>query len=426
MIKLAEHKSQTEHKTIQASSLPARVYLPLSQHLGKICSAEVAVGDMVLKGQRIAAANAGVYAPIHASLSGKVAAIKDWPHPLLGRCPAIVIESDLADKTIATQTPRPRNEIDTLTPGQIRAEVFAAGIVGLGGASFPTHIKLTPPKPIDSLIINGAECEPYLTSDDRLMVEKTKEIILGIQLIEKCLGAKHVYIAIETNKPQAIKIFKELLGNSGYKLYILKSQYPQGGEKQLIQSVLKRQVPEGKFPFDIGVVVQNVATSYAIYEALYLRKTLYERVITISGDCLKNPGNLLARLGTPIKDLIAQCGPLTKTPKQIIFGGPMMGIAQYSQDVPVIKNTNGILLLSEAQVKESQENTCIRCGRCVEYCPLGLMPCLMSMAGEKEKWDLAKSYGCLDCMECGLCNYVCPQKRNIVQTIKTSKIRIPK
>lgn len=426
MIKLAEHKSQTEHKAIQASTVPARIYLPLSQHIGKICSPEVAIGDTVLKGQRVAAANAGVYAPIHASLSGKVTAIKEWPHPLLGRCQAIVIESDLADKAIATQTPRQRAEIDALTPEQIKTEVFLAGIVGLGGASFPTHIKLTPPKPIDNLIINGAECEPYLTSDDRLMVEKTQEIIAGIRLIERCLGAKNVYIAIENNKPHAIKIFKRLLIDTGYTLHVLRSQYPQGGEKQLIQSVLKRQVPQGKFPFDIGVVVQNVATSYAIYEALYLRKPLYERVMTISGDCLQNPGNLLVRLGTPIKDLIAQCGPLIKRPQQIIFGGPMMGIAQYSQDVPVIKNTNGILLLSEAQVKESQENTCIRCGRCVESCPLGLMPCLMSMAGEKEKWGLAKSYGCLDCMECGLCNYVCPQKRNIVQTIKTSKIRIPK
>ncbi|MFA5118586.1 MAG: electron transport complex subunit RsxC [Candidatus Omnitrophota bacterium] len=426
MIKLSEHKSQTEHKTIRGSSLPARVYLPLSQHIGKICSPEVALGDTVLKGQRVAAANAGVYSPLHAPISGEVTAIKEWPHPLLGRCQAIVIESDLADKAVATQTPRLPDEIGALTPEQIRTAVFEAGIVGLGGASFPTHIKLTPPKPIDSLIINGAECEPYLTSDDRLMVEKTREIILGIRLVEKCLGAKNVYIAIENNKAHAIKIFKELLVDTGFKLHVLRSQYPQGGEKQLIQSVVKRQVPTGKFPFDIGVVVQNVATIYAIYEALYLRKPLYERVMTISGDCLQNPGNLLVRLGTPVKDLIAQCGPLIKPPQQIIFGGPMMGLAQYSQDVPVIKNTNGILLLSEAQVKESQENTCIRCGRCVEYCPLGLMPCLMSMAGEKEKWDLAKSYGCLECMECGLCNYVCPQKRNIVQTIKTSKIRIPK
>jgi electron transport complex protein RnfC len=426
MIKLSEHKSQTEHKAIRESSLPARVYLPLSQHIGKICSPEVALGDTVLKGQRVAAANTGVYAPIHAPISGKVTAVKEWPHPLLGRCQAIVIESDLADKATATQTPPLPDEIGALTPEQIRAAVFEAGIVGLGGASFPTHIKLTPPKPIYSLIINGAECEPYLTSDDRLMVEKAQEIILGIRLVEKCLGAKNIYIAIENNKAHAIKIFKELLAGTGFKLHVLRSQYPQGGEKQLIQSVVNRQVPPGKFPFDIGVVVQNVATIYAIYEALYLRKPLYERVMTISGDCLQNPGNLLVRLGTPVKDLIAQCGPLIKPPQQIIFGGPMMGLAQYSQDVPVIKNTNGILLLSEAQVKESQENTCIRCGRCVEYCPLGLMPCLMSMAGEKEKWDLAKSYGCLECMECGLCNYVCPQKRNIVQTIKTSKIRIPK
>ncbi|MFH0839421.1 MAG: RnfABCDGE type electron transport complex subunit C, partial [Candidatus Omnitrophota bacterium] len=202
--------------------------------------------------------------------------------------------------------------------------------------------------------------------------------------------------------------------------------YPQGGEKQLIKAVLKREVPSGKLPFDVGALVQNVATTYAVYEAVYLGKPLYERVVTVTGDCLEHPANLLTRIGTPIKELIEQCGPLKKEPKKIVFGGPMMGIAQYSLEVPVIKSTNGIILLSEGEIDAAKERLCIRCARCVEYCPLGLMPCMMSLASEKEKWDLAKAYGSLECMECGACNYVCPQKRNIVQAIKHAKTRIPK
>lgn len=425
MIKLKEHKHSTENKPIQAALLPKAVYIPLSQHLGKICSPEVKTGDTVLRGQKIASAQANVYAPIHASLSGKISAIREWPHPLLGRSTAIVIESDGLDRSLKSGV-RSVQEVEKLTPEQIRNIVFEAGIVGMGGAAFPTHIKLNPPAPVDSLIINGAECEPYLTADNRLMIERTREIIAGIGLIAKCIGAKNVYIAIEDNKPEAIKAFESGVRGTGYAVRVLKSEYPQGGEKQLIKAVLKREVPAGKLPFDAGVVVQNVATVFAIYEAVYLGKPLYERVVTVTGDCLENPANLLARVGTPIKDLISQCGPLNKEPQKIVFGGPMMGIAQYTADVPVIKNTNGIILLSENRIKEAEEGFCIRCSRCVEACPLGLMPCLISQACAKERWDLAKAYGCMECMECGLCNYACPRSRNIVQHIKYAKARIKK
>ncbi|MBU0710262.1 MAG: electron transport complex subunit RsxC [Candidatus Omnitrophica bacterium] len=436
MVRLEEHKHQTENRAIQKLPVYGRVYIPLSQHIGKICAPLVKAGDSVALGQKIAAADSHVYAPIHASVSGKVVAIDDCPHPVLGNCKAIIIDSD--ESLARTQNlpvpsaiegePKTPEEIEDLSAEQIRSIVLEAGVVGMGGASFPAHLKLNPPKPVDTLIINGAECEPYLTSDYRLMIEKTKEILLGVELIVKCLGVKKVIIAIEDNKPEAIKAFNLVVSRkssvvSKIQKKVLESFYPQGGEKQLIKNTLRREVPSGKLPFDVGVVVHNVATVYAIYEAVYLEKPLYERVVTVSGDCLGNPGNFLVRIGTPFKDLIAQCSPLKQGPEKVISGGPMMGVAQYSLDTPVVKSTNGIICLKESEVKPLVEALCVRCGRCVEYCPVGLMPCMIGMASEKEKWDLAKAYGCLDCMECGLCNYICPQRKDLLQSIKKAQLR---
>ncbi|MFH0762611.1 MAG: electron transport complex subunit RsxC [Candidatus Omnitrophota bacterium] len=423
MIKLQEYTTSTENRAIEKMPLPALVYIPLSQHIGKACASLVNPGDALLTGQKIGSAESHVFAPVHSSISGKVIAIREWPHPLLGKAEAVVIENDNLNKLAGPQVTRPQEEISRLSAGQIRQAVFEAGVAGMGGASFPAHIKLNPPEPVDTLLINGAECEPYLNSDNRLMIERAREILAGIALIAKCVGAKTIYIAVEENKPAALKAFQHQAPGAAYKLHILKSEYPQGGERQLIKNILKREVPAGKLPFDVGVLVHNVATVYAIYEAVYLGKPLYERVVTVSGDCLANPANLLVRIGTPIKELIARCGPLKKQPQKIICGGPMMGVAQYSQDTPVIKSTNGVILLSESAVKPIEDEFCIRCGRCVEYCPAGLMPCLITMAVEKEKWDLAKSYGCLECMECGLCSYVCPQERNMVQKLKDAKAR---
>jgi electron transport complex protein RnfC len=372
MVRLEEHKHQTEEKAIEKMPLSSRVYIPLIQHLGKPCSPQVKIGDSVFTGQKIATAEAGVYAPIHASLSGKVISIQDWPHPVLGRCRAIVIESDEQDKPQASSL-KPQSEIENLTPDEIRKMVFEAGIVGMGGAGFPTHIKLSPPKPVDTLIINAAECEPYLTSDYRLMIEKTKEILSGIKLVADCLGVKKVYLAIEDNKPQAIEQFR--LQASGFRLQVLKSYYPQGSEKQLIKNILGKEVPQGKLPFDIGIVVHNVATVFAIYEAVYLQKPLYERVVTITGNCLSNPKNLLVRIGTPIKDLINYCGPIKGELAKIIIGGPMMGIAQYTDEVPVIKCTTGIILMNKQETVVQEEQFCIRCGACIRECPVGL--CLL-------------------------------------------------
>lgn len=434
MVKLEENKQRTENKPIEALPLTSRVYVPLSQHLGKICLPLVKPQDLVLKGQKIAEVEAHVYSPIHASISGKVASIQEWPHPMLGRCKAIVIENDGQDRPTSQQANRPTEEINKLTPEQLRNIIFDAGVVGMGGAGFPSHIKLNPPKPVDALIINAAECEPYLTGDYRLMVEKTEEVLKGVELVRKCLGVKDVYIGIEDNKPEAVNKFKvSAEGGSACggqsvkpKVKVLKSQYPQGGEKQLIKNILGREVPSGKLPFDIGAVVHNIGTCFAIYEAVYLNKPLYERVVTVAGSCLSNPKNLLVRIGTPIKDLIDFCGPLRVEPAKIVIGGPMMGLAQYTTEVPVIKTTSGVILFNEKEAGIFQEEFCIRCGACVRACPAGLMPCLINLASENEKWTEAKAYKALDCIECGLCNYVCPANRRLTQSIKRAKLEAAK
>jgi electron transport complex protein RnfC len=259
-------------------------------------------------------------------------------------------------------------------------------------------------------------------------MEQAEGILRGIELIAKCLNVKNIYIAIEDNKPEAIDMLntEECENRIKCTMKVLKTQYPQGGEKQLIKNILGKEVPSGKLPFDIGIVVHNVGTVFAIYEAVYLEKPLYERVVTVTGSCLSHPRNLLARVGTPIKALIDFCGPLREEPAKIIMGGPMMGIAQYTQDMPVIKSTTGIILFNRKEAALGEEEFCIRCGACVRECPAGLMPCLINLASEKEMWPEAKEYGALDCIECGLCNYVCPAKRNLVQSIKRAKLEVAK
>lgn len=420
MVRLAERKSQAEDKAIDQLPLPQRVYIPLVQHAGKACNPLVKTGDQVLVGQKIASVDARVYAPVHSSICGKVTSIEDWPHPVLGRAKAIIIESDGLNKSQISSA-RSQSEIENLNPEQIRNIVLEAGIVGMGGASFPTHIKLNPPKPVDTLIINGAECEPYLTGDYRLMLEKHREILQGIELLARCLGVKKVYIGIEDNKPRAIAVFKNAVRSTQYAIRVLKSFYPQGGEKQLIKNILNKEVPSGKLPFDVGVVVHNVATVFAIYEAVYLGKPLYERVVTVTGSCIASPKNILARIGTAISELIAYCGPLKDKPAKIVIGGPMMGLAQYTDLVPVIKSTTGIILMNEKEAKEKEEVFCIRCGACIRACPANLMPTLINLASGKQIWQEAKLYGASDCIECGLCSYVCPSNIRLVQSIRRAK-----
>ncbi|RKY33303.1 MAG: electron transport complex subunit RsxC [Candidatus Omnitrophota bacterium] len=430
MVKIEENKHSTENKIIEELPLPSKAYLYLSQHTGKPSEPVVKTGDVVLVGQKIADAQGLISAVLHASVSGKILAIQDWPHPVLGKSKAIVIESDGKDSFVLSVDPYKQEEIPSLAPEQLREIIRQAGIVGLGGAAFPTHVKLNPPRPVTDLIINCAECEPYLTCDYRLMIEKTDEILRGVELLVKCLGVKNVYIAIEDNKPEAVKYFKEAIikaGGSGrenvkYSMPVLKSYYPQGGEKQLIKNILNKEVPSGKLPFDVGVVVHNVATVFAVYNAVYKYKSLYERIVTVTGSCLASPKNLLVRIGTPIKNLIDYCAPLKKDPAKIVIGGPMMGIAQYTQDVAVTKSTSGVILLNKKEARLAKEEFCIRCGECVRQCPAGLMPCMISLAVTNKDWELAKVYGVLECIECGLCSFVCPSKRDMVQHMKYAKL----
>ncbi|MFC1709059.1 electron transport complex subunit RsxC [Candidatus Omnitrophota bacterium] len=424
MIKLSENKEFTEHKAIKKADLPGKVYIPLVQHFGKPCDKVlVKSGDLVKTGQMLATCDSGLFSPVHASVSGRVASISDCTHPFHGKAKAVTIESDGKDEMFYSGS-RTKEEVEVLSAQQIRDIILNAGIVGLGGGTFPTHIKLDIPGPAEVFILNGAECEPYLNVDFRLMLERTDEIISGTNIVTKVLQAKKVIMAIEDNKKEAIDKFKKANLPSNWTIKVLKTRYPQGGEKQIIKSCVGKEVPQGKLPFDIGVVVSNVGTVFAIYEAVYKNKPLYEKVVTVVGKNLENSANLEVRLGTPMKDLIDQCGPVKEEPVKIVMGGPMMGIAQYDLNAPVIKGTSGILLLSKDEVVEVEEEFCLRCGECVAECPMGLEPGLISLAIAKDKLDLAEEYGVMDCIECGLCSYMCPANRNLVQAIKSAKQKI--
>jgi electron transport complex protein RnfC len=425
-----EFKGLTKYRKIEAAPLPKRVILSLSQHTGAPSEPLVKNGDLVKTGQLIAKGKGFISSSLHSSISGKIIAVEDQIHPVLGRFEAIVVESDGRDEKGFSG---PQREVPTLSAEEIRDIVRDAGIVGLGGAAFPTHVKLSPPqsKKIDTLIINGAECEPFLSCDHRIMLEKSKEIILGIHLLSRALGVKDVLIGVEGNKLDAIEALGSaifMVKGEGCKIRVvrLKTRYPQGGEKQLIKTLLKREVPSGGLPMDIGCVVNNVQTVFALYEAVYFGKPLYERVISVSGKFLSKPRNLLARVGTPIKNLLEFCGLGAKeNAYKVIMGGPMTGVAQYDMGSPVLKGTSGILVL-ERKLKEEKESDCIRCSRCIEACPAGLMPCMIGAGAKNNRFDIAASYDPFDCIECGSCSYVCPSRIELVQLIKLAKVKLKK
>lgn len=411
---------------IKKAGVPPRVIIPLIQHIGPPCKPLVKPGESVKQGSLIAESEKFISAPIHSSVSGIVKSIKKSPHPVLGSCESIIIDSDNRDErdydnggTLI---------LEDIEPEAIRAKVKAAGIVGLGGAAFPTHVKLNPPKDkkIDTFILNGAECEPYLTCDDRMMQEHAAEIIQGMFLIMKAIGVAKGIIAIEDNKPAAIKTMKSNMVDLkpetwNLQLVTLPTKYPQGGEKQLIESLTGREVPPLKLPFDVGCLVDNVQTAYAVYEALYRNKPLYERAITVTGDAISQPANIIARIGTPVSYIINQCGGIKGKLGKIIIGGPMMGIAQYTDNVPLIKGVSGILALSEKSAELQDEQYCIRCGKCKESCPVKLVPTDIAKAAEYRKFEIATMLNAADCIECGCCSYVCPSHIPLVQLIKYAK-----
>ncbi len=310
----------------------------------------------------------------------------------------------------------------------MKALIKDAGIVGLGGAAFPTNVKLSPPKekPIDTVILNGAECEPYLTADHRLMVEHPQEIVNGLKIIMKSLGVTEGHIGIESNKPDAIKIMQDAVsGEPNIQVWPLTVKYPQGAEKMLIKAIKDREVPSKGLPMDVGVVVQNVGTALSVYEAVRYGKPLIERVVTVTGSGIKEPKNLMVRVGTLISDLIEQCGGLTESAVKVIGGGPMMGFAQWSLDVPAVKGTSGVLVLTESDCVSAEDyEPCIRCSSCIDICPMGLNPSMISILSEKGFYEETKEYNIFDCFECGSCAYVCPSRRPMVQFIRLAKSQI--
>lgn len=425
----AGRKELTVDRRIKKVPAPPLIILPLTQHTGAPNAPLCETGDYVRVGQRVGEARAYVSAPVHSPVSGTVKAIEDVPNPIYGRTPAILIENDGRNEPV----PFEKREDPKSAPREKLIEITKkTGLVGLGGAAFPTHVKLNVPKEkrIDTLIVNGAECEPYLTCDHRLMVEKTKEIIKGIYLVAKILNVKNIFLAIEENKLSAVfaaeKVIREIAGKSGLKpihILILKTKYPQGGEKQLIEAILKRRVPPGKLPLDVGVLVQNVGTCFSVYEAAYLGKPLIERCVTFSGGCLKEPGNFLVSLGTPIKHVVEYCDGFIENPVKIIVGGPMMGITQYSLDVPVIKGVTGVIFLSEKEARIYEELPCVRCGKCVDICPVNLLPTEIARMVKYSRWQYLDDLRPSDCIECGACAYNCASRIPLVQYIKLAKIK---
>ena len=415
-----DNKSFTNSKPITKLDPPKELVYPLSQHIGAPCEPCVKVGDAVKVGTKIADSEAYVSAPIHSSVSGVVTKIEERLVTGGKNVMSIVIENDFNDTPDESMKPI---DYKTVKPDDICALVREAGIVGMGGAAFPTHVKLNPPKDkkIDTVIINGAECEPYLTSDHRVMLETPDEVVLGLKIILYRFGIDNGHIAIEENKPDAIAVMKSKCEGSPIKVDVLKKKYPQGGEKQLIYAVTKRKVPIGKIPCDVGVIVVNIDTCTAIARKFLYGMPLMRRIVTVTGSCVNNAANFNVRIGTGIDFIIDKAGGFKEEPAKIVVGGPMMGVAQFRLDVPVIKATSAILAMNKAEATLPEEGPCIRCGKCVEHCPMNLMPNYLLEFAKKGDMDSCEKYDVTACLECGCCSFECPAKRNLVQNIRIAK-----
>ncbi len=414
-------------KKIEELPIPKTVFIPVAQHIGSPSSAVVNKGDVVKTGQIIAKSSGFVSTNIHSSVSGKVKKIDvsadSSGYPKQGIF--IDVEGDEWIENIDRSEALVK-QFD-FSGHEIIQKIQDAGIVGLGGATFPTHVKLVPPKGMKAevLLINGVECEPYLTSDHRLMLEKAEEILVGTQLLMRAMNVDKAYIGIENNKPDAIQLLTDKAKNyKGISVVALKVKYPQGGEKQLIKAVTGKEVPSGGLPIAVGAVVSNVGTAFAVYEAVQKNKPLFERVVTVTGKGIAKPSNFKVRIGTATTELIEAAGGLPENTGKIISGGPMMGRAVVSLDIPVTKGTSGILVLPGEEAKRNEYMDCIRCSRCVSVCPMGLEPYLLMTLGQKQIFDRAENERVMDCIECGSCSYTCPSYRPLLDYIRFGKAKV--
>ena len=418
-----DKKRNSNFIEIENFSAPKTMIYPVQQHIGKPANVVVNVGDDVKIGQLIAGADGYVSANIHASVSGKVTAIKPCLHPNGNMINSIIVENDFKEEYIKNFNDQ--KDVDKLTAEEIVNMVKDAGIVGMGGATFPTHVKLAPKSQIDTVVINGAECEPYITSDHRVMLEHPKCILTGIKAVMKAVGAQNTFVGIESNKPDAIAKLTEIFGEcENINVVPVLAKYPQGSEKQMINAITGRQVPSGGLPSDVGVVVLNIDTVWAIADVINKGLPLIYRIVTLSGGAVKQPKNYLVRLGTPVKDVIETAGGFSQEPAKIILGGPMMGNAVYSTDVPIIKGTGAIIALTEKEIKSTEPTVCIRCAKCVDACPMHLQPLMLRAYSIKNDYEKLKKFHILDCMECGACAYICPGRQNPVQYIRNAKPKV--
>lgn len=415
-------KHFTENKAIETYVPKGNLVFPMSQHIGAPCEPTVKKGDRVLVGQKIGEAKGFVSAPIYSSVSGTVKEVAMLPHAGGTKVLSIVIENDYQNELSPTITSR--KDYSMLSKEELLKIIQEAGIVGMGGAGFPTHVKLSPPpdKKIDSIIVNGAECEPYLTCDHRLMLENTKEIVEGLKIVLQMFPEAKGYIAIENNKPDALLAMRNAVKDtSRIEVVALKTKYPQGAEKQLIYAVTKREVPSGKLPADTGCIVQNVGTVYEIYNAVVNGQPLIERIVTITGEAVKEPKNLRVKLGTSFKELVEACGGFSEQAEKIISGGPLMGTTVTSLELPVMKGTSGILCLTKKQAVLPEESSCIRCAKCVDACPMNLVPSILNSYSVRREYELFEENHGMDCIECGCCSLVCPAKRHLTQSCREGK-----